>query len=295
VRYGGRIAALSALLAGIFALAIAGAAQARAPVGDDLGTANGTNYRALESGSIPAGDAGTPYLYCADEKRTVGVGARSLFSPVHLVQLVTGPRLGEATLVNDGGAEKHFTVYLICRDTNTTERYEKADRGPKQGESLTLKANCGRRQHVLSGGFKQYRPDDPPFLNTHLAASVPFDDGDANEAPDDGWRVKIFNPAGSRTPEPTATAICAKGAKPKYRSDRDQIPAGQSSPALEIPCPDGTTVVGGGIGMGGGAFITSTFPADTGDEDEIPQNAWTGVMHTDSGGRTLTAHAVCLP
>jgi hypothetical protein len=78
------------------------------------------------------------------------------------------------------GAGIDYTAFGLCTDAELKHRYESR---VIFGPVTTLKAKCPKGTRVLGGGFSRYPTD--------LLASAPFDGKDGDDAPDDGWRVKM--------------------------------------------------------------------------------------------------------
>lgn len=69
--------------------------------------------------------------------------------------------------------------------------------------SAIATANCGAGSHVSGGGGRMSGPGGA----VHLASSLPIDDSDPNEVPDDGWRAVAYNGSSSGQ-KLTAYAVC---------------------------------------------------------------------------------------
>lgn len=96
-----------------------------------------------------------------------------------------------------------FSMYAVCVK-GTDLRYAK--RSPvtiAAGSSSERNVPCRNDEHVVGGGARLSGPAD----QGRLVASVPYDDGDADLAPDDGWQVRADNLSASDE-ELKAFAIC---------------------------------------------------------------------------------------
>lgn len=69
-------------------------------------------------------------------------------------------------------------------------------------QNVTQRAPCPGHTHVLSGGFI----DTGPLGEVRLSHSFPYDGDDPNQAPDDGWAVKLRDAAGTFV---KVQAVCA--------------------------------------------------------------------------------------
>ncbi len=146
------------------------------------------SYDETES-SIGAGTAsGGSSLFCGSGE-LAGAGFETNSASPDLVELeaLEHPFNGEVanySLLSVGftkeGAGIDYTISGLCTDAALEHRYKgRIVFGPV----TALKAKCPAGTRVLGGGFSRY-PED-------LLASAPFDSKDADDAPDDGWRVKM--------------------------------------------------------------------------------------------------------
>jgi hypothetical protein len=80
--------------------------------------------------------------------------------------------------------------------------------------------------------------------------------------------------------------------------ERTRLVADGETKAQKVPCPSGSSVVGGGVNVvGGNGFtkVNSTTPYDGADEDTKPDDGWLGAISHKAGGadRLMTVFAVC--
>ena len=65
------------------------------------------------------------------------------------------------------------------------------------------------------------------------------------------------------------------------------------------PCSDGGHVTGGGAQISGASkntWISTSYPTDTGDQDDIPDDRWSAYLENATGNKRavkITAYAVC--
>jgi hypothetical protein len=118
---------------------------------------------------------------------------------------------------------------------------------------------------------------------------------DSDLAPD-GWFVRASNIAGAekRLDEYVVCRIGGAGGL-HYRARSGPEIAENESDRVQVRCPKGTTVIGGGA-QGGppGAFINTSAPLDLGDDDSLPDDGW--VVRVKNSGLTTTnisASATC--
>jgi hypothetical protein len=96
-----------------------------------------------------------------------------------------------------------FSVYAICVRGETL-RYVKEGPAPvAAGEALVRRAGCPTDEHVVGGGARTSGPEN----RSRLVATVPYDGNDADDVPDDGWRVRVYN-VGGAAKQVTAYAVC---------------------------------------------------------------------------------------
>ncbi len=145
----------------------------------------------------------------------------------------------------------------------------------------TFAAHCPGRTHVLSGGAGS----ESDFGDSFISSSYPFDDGDSDKAPDDGWKTKFSSFDASI--EITPTAVCSR-VKPAYRSAEET--AGPGGLATDpIPCGPARAVVHGGLRGPTSLRLVSSFPSDNAGGDNWLVVADNISNRTKSG----TGYAVC--
>ncbi len=148
----------------------------------------------------------------------------------------------------------------------------------------TVRRPCPRRTHVTGGGVRLAGADQGAI---YLARSGPFDLGDGNEAPDDGWAARGFNEEGKR--DMIVHAICGRE-NVKYASGSATAPP-QGSAEANAVCPGGRPVIGGGIDTAGLGFIaiTTSYPP-FGDAWWVEADNYFG-----GGSAAVLAFAICRP
>jgi hypothetical protein len=99
-------------------------------------------------------------------------------------------------------------VWAVCAAGKTV--YRSHDAKLRVNHSATAKARCPTGTYVAGGGNYISGSND----DATLQATRPFDGGDRDKKPDDGWRVKAFNLRDIRK-DLTAYAMCRKE-RPKY-------------------------------------------------------------------------------
>lgn len=138
---------------------------------------------------------------------------------------------------------------------------------------------------MWSAGVDAHRP----FGTQRVVASAPFDDGDGNQAPDDGWRARTDN-VGDASRSLTAYAVCADVNGLSYESEPFPVNA-DARAEDEAACPVGQYVIGGGVSQDGGfrkqRLVMTRY-------DMTSHASWE-VQLDNLGTQSLdaTAHAIC--
>ncbi|MFN8112279.1 MAG: hypothetical protein U0R51_03675 [Solirubrobacterales bacterium] len=146
----------------------------------------------------------------------------------------------------------------------------------------SIKAPCPDGTHVASGGMGTVNG----YGGILLTGSYPYDAGDKDKAPDDGWKVDVINRGGLLV---AANALCSDQ-NWKYASDDFKFPRFDDGTGT-VACSSGTHIVGGG---GRAGTMIGLLPGDGKDGDKLPDDKFT--VHTESGATEKTkgtAYAVC--
>ncbi len=146
------------------------------------------------------GGCGGPSLYVTGG----GVGTSAGLDDGYVVRSYPYPApIGAwgATVHNAGTHEGHMYVTAICAPGDYSYISQTKVIGPlKQARA---QARCPQNTHVVGGGANA----TGDLTQVHLNASYPRDLGDADDAPDDAWRVKADDlDPGTRTL--TVHAVC---------------------------------------------------------------------------------------
>lgn len=151
------------------------------------------------------------------------------------------------------------------------------------GGRSTATARCPRHTRVLGGG----EINNAGYGSIILDQSFPFDGGDADHKPDDGWRVRVKN-ASSGKLAIQVQANCGH-TKVSYRKRSFDIGAGEEGDEYK-DCPAGEFAYAGGIGGSAHAtfFLNSTFPSPGG----TGSSEWGGYVDAPQKS-TATLYAIC--
>lgn len=108
-----------------------------------------------------------------------------------------------ARVYDSVGGTGGFTVYTVCVKGTDLRYVKRAVVTVAAGASVERSAPCRNDEHAVGGGVRLGGPAD----EARLVSSVPYDDGDADLLPDDGWRIKADNLSGAGK-ELKAFAVC---------------------------------------------------------------------------------------
>jgi hypothetical protein len=81
---------------------------------------------------------------------------------------------------------------VLCVDAENVRTVHREAIRVAAGEHRTLRVGCGQRDHVSGGGAHISGVQDLG----RLVATFPYDDGDGDDVPDDGWKVRAYNVSG---------------------------------------------------------------------------------------------------
>jgi len=118
--------------------------------------------------------------------------------------------------------------------------------------SGSVRVACPGKTRVVSGGL-----GSDAASSTFTFNGVPYDDGDGDKKPDDGWRLIGTNYAAGKV-KIEGEAVCTKKLKPSYPAESQKVGA-HSQAAVAVTCPGDRVAVGGG--MTGGVGMNSSYPS----------------------------------
>ena len=108
------------------------------------------------------------------------------------------------------------------------------------GKVAFKRANCPNDTKVTGGGIQIIGGNTA----TGIRSSAPFDDGDSNEKPDDGWTgTAVSRSAGNK--KIIALAVCSRTGRFSYVVDEGLMGPNQTS--ADAVCPTGEPLAGGGV------------------------------------------------
>ncbi len=154
---------------------------------------------------------------------------------------------------------------------------------------IVAEARCKGGGHVAGGGFVSFA--DAGLTKLPTLDSAPYDGGDRDKRPDDGWRTRTAT--SSPSAKTVAYANCTRKVPGSYRKKIEQQ-SGLAPPLVKVSCGKDRHVLSGGARTSGAdQAITATFPFDSGDPGNKPDDGWAVGVLTDGGQHQLKAYAVC--
>lgn len=242
-------------------LVVAPAAQADT----NLGTAGGLTYIVDSTSSTAAPATLSGRANCPAGTHVVGGGASPVsFTPVtsefwlNRSRAVDGSDANKAPDdawigrgYNRSGEDKSLSVYAICFGGKVF--YRGAEASAPAGARIKAKAVCPPDTWVTGGGASLTGSAAQAYLNT----SFPADSPAPGDAPKHAWWARAFN-RGGHAKHLRVVAECVKF-HPIYRF----YPGDPSMQRVNVKCPTGNFVTGGGGEIGGAAangFMNGIYP-----------------------------------
>jgi hypothetical protein len=291
-RRGTWIALAAAALGG---LVLPPSAHAGLETGTDLGTEKGLNYRVSVAEDF-VGNSFNSFVACLDGARPIAGGIDLEFS-AELARMGSTYPAQEGDLLewrsqgyNLLGGTMDMSFFAVCRKVEPSMwKFRSASKPVASAAIETVKAACKPGFEVTGGGLQSANP--------RVLASAPYDGGDKDKKPDDGWKATALNDDPSAR-DLLAYASCRKAGTwdLQYLKTKQQAIGSDASAASTDVCTDGV-VTGGGASIVGTTGLTrlhESYPADFGDADETPADAWTSSLRNGSGAATSgTFYAIC--
>jgi hypothetical protein len=289
------------LVVGLFALAglSSSNAWAHGPTYGTLGLAyerSTTNFidppeRRDQSAYHPCG-GGTPGIFVSgggwlEGNPTFNIGEAG-FASLYPVDELGNARPDGIREVSDNTSHNNqiqLGESTVCGEVQ--DRTYVSHKEPSPGrERSSAKVGCPNGTHVLGGGGKS----GGKFKSQRLVGSSPFDDDDANDDPDDGWRIAVDNMR-RHARSITAYATCAPVSGVSYASSSAKVPD-HTRAILKAFCPGGEYATGGGLSQTGPfgkvKLIESRF------EELAAHDGWFGGIDNISNRKApLKAFTIC--
>ena len=185
-------------------------------------------------------------------------------------------------MANLAGGSKFFLAFAMCTAGDVRSRSAKTRVDSSDSRVASVRCPAGTR--VASGGAGL----NGAASDSHLDSSYPFDGGDGDSKPDDGWKARAFNAASTRA-RLRVSVQCVK--RPLAYRDFEGSPGG----FLTAPCPAGGHALAGGIkaaGTPGVGHMSTAYPyAKT---INPPDRGFILAMGSTFGpGPSYTGHVIC--
>jgi hypothetical protein len=200
-----------------------------------------------------------------------------------------------------GRASNRARAFAVC-DTNEERTYSYlrtvTEATVADGTQRDWGRPCDDGEPAVGGGAStssNYSDE------AYIAKSTPYDDGDANTNPDDGWITTMNNDedASGSSEALFTTAICDRRRKPsayRYVKAKKSVPDGRQR-TRAARCKRGDRLVGGGVDSNSAyehsAYISGTFPKPGRKRDK-----WVGSIDNyttpDGDPVQMTVWAICL-
>jgi hypothetical protein len=283
-------AALGALI--LSAPALAG------ETGTDLGSSAGINYRVAAFPDF-VGPSFSSFVNClpGDVAISGGIEIGGLPAEGRMGSSARGApgldgtrRTWRTTGHNLVAGTKDMNFYGVCKESGKKGiRFASGKRkGVDPGEKGTAKARCPDGYRVIGGGIISV---DPIVL-----ATVPFDGGDSDAKPDDGWKASAVNNQGVARAV-RAQAICRKARAWDLAYHRAEVAINGNSSITASQLCSGGVVTGGGaeiVGPAGTGRLFSSFPFDDADMGFMPSEGWLATVTNLTGTQQSgSVHAIC--
>lgn len=195
-------------------------------------------------------------------------------------------RRTRALAVKVATAALAFLTLAPCAADAQDPTYKSATGSVEAGSSAAVRKGCAAGTFAIGGGVDVTGTN----LGGEVRYSTPFDDGDPNRLPEDGWEAGVN--AGADPEDVTVWAICAPEKTFYYRATRRVVKPGLMR-SLEAPCDDnGITSLSGGVRVTGSKSTKVTLAETSSD----PGWGWRGVITNGSNTKVrMTVWAVCGP
>lgn len=181
-----------------------------------------------------------------------------------------------------------LSAYSICG--TFTPRYRFISVPSQSGAVRTAKLSCGGNAwHVVSGGA--LIAPSASFINS----SYPFDGGDKDKRPDDGWKVRVYDTGGGNGGF-NLNAICVKQPV-SYSSTRGKFKA-HKQVKRQLACAHAGHAVGAGVKISGKAKQARSiagYPYDGPDPDQSFDDGFkTAAVNLAGSKKTVSSTLICL-
>ncbi len=188
-----------------------------------------------------------------------------------------------------GNASGELTAFSIC-STGGHPEYRTQSVPADSSSVRTESVRCGRGLHVVSGGAII------ASSSSYLNSSQPYDGGDKDKAPDDGWSARVFDTIGG-TGGFEVYAICERGGSISYETKTQKLKKHHAS-SQRLSCSHREHATGGGIkvfGHGADAHLEGAYPYDSGDKGKTPDDGFKLQAFNDEGAtKKIRSTVICV-
>jgi hypothetical protein len=195
---------------------------------------------------------------------------------------------------NEGFAHRTMKVFAICAASGTSGYLSESVALTGAGQQ-DVTVECPVGFHISGGGM---RIDGNGGTANKVNGSYPEDGGDPDAETNDVWHATGINAYPNLTETLTVHAICSPANDLSYVTKLTALPPGTRD-SLKVPCPAGTSVVGGGVlssGSGTDDVASASEPFDGPDPGASRDDGWLVTGANGHGGFAfLSAYAVCSP
>jgi hypothetical protein len=257
-----------------------------------LGKSNGLEYRQATSMFVAQGVSRGAAAQCAGKQTTLGGGAAVLGATGHITDWAPFPgfrsrRSWMGTFTNGVSGNVRMRATAVCGRSGGREVRKKIVENAPADTEVVLRAHCPKDSRVSGGGV---RFDDD---ESQSRASIPFDAGDKDSKPDDGWKAIAYP---TTTADVGVVAICFRNLPLTYKTVTAGPFPGTTSYTMQPTCKEGHALTAGGGQVGGsspGNVLTDLDPQDHfSDDDDVPDDYWnTGIII--EAGQTATGVGIC--
>jgi hypothetical protein len=182
-------------------------------------------------------------------------------------------------------------AFVICSSGyDLDQRF--AERKLPAGSSKAIPTRCPAGSSAVGGGVYI----SGTSLDLVVSTSKPWDSGDRDSKPNDGWFGRANNGSGSNEAMET-WAVCSSNGRFAYTHGSSKLrPRGEA--LAQAQCPSKSRLVGGGTQISKAGLktrITYTQPYDGPDGDSSMDDGWVSdaTNHAPKGTHTLTSWAAC--
>jgi hypothetical protein len=192
---------------------------------------------------------------------------------------------------NNTGAERIGTVVASCTLSAAADPIYRGEGDDLPTHAVVdLTAKCPNARQVSGGGTFM----STEAYKTNLVHSYPVDDGDADKAPDDGWKVRVWS---RQSPDgfATAYAVCTNSPGIVYRRKRVNVPVDKNVQPF-VACREDRPALSAGFRISGfedRSILNALEIYDGGDDDLAPDDGAQARVANILTEKTAKVYAIC--